>query len=129
MNSIWSETIELPHFPALKEDIKTDVLIIGGGITGILCAYFLQKAGVNYVLVEGRQICSGVTKNTTAKITSQHGLLYHKLLERFNLEYARKYLEINQIAVEKYRQLCEGMDCDFEEKSSYVFRSGTVSSA
>ena len=113
MNSIWSETIELPHFPALKEDIKTDVLIIGGGITGILCAYFLQKAGVNYVLVEGRQICSGVTKNTTAKITSQHGLLYHKLLERFNLEYARKYLEINQMAVEKYRQLCEGMDCDF----------------
>lgn len=121
MNSIWSETIELPHFPALKEDIKTDVLIIGGGITGILCAYFLQKAGVNYVLVEGRQICSGVTKNTTAKITSQHGLLYHKLLERFNLEYARKYLEINQMAVEKYRQLCEGMDCDFEEKSSYVY--------
>lgn len=121
MNSIWSETIELPHFPSLNEDLKTDILIIGGGITGILCAHFLQNAGVDYVLVEGKQICSGVTKNTTAKITSQHGLLYHKLLERFNLEYARKYLEINQMAVEKYRQLCEGMDCDFEGKSSYVY--------
>ena len=121
MNSIWSETIELPHFSSLNEDVKTDVLIIGGGITGILCAYFLQKAGVDYILVEGKKICSGVTKNTTAKITSQHGLLYHKLLERFDLEYARKYLEINQMALEKYRQLCEGMDCDFEGKSSYVY--------
>ena len=121
MNSIWSETTELPHFPVLNEDKKTDILIIGGGITGILCAYFLQKAGVDYILVEGNQICSGVTKNTTAKITSQHGLLYHKLLERFDVEYARKYLEINQIAVERYRQLCEGMDCDFEGKSSYVY--------
>lgn len=121
MNSIWSKTIELPNFPSLKGDIKTDVLIIGGGITGILCAHFLQKAGVDYILVEGKQICSGVTKNTTAKITSQHGLLYHKLLKKFDLEYARKYLEINQMAVEKYRQLCEGKDCDFEEKSSYVY--------
>ena len=121
MDSIWSETIKLPNFPTLKENIKTDVLIIGGGITGILCAHFLQKAGVDYMLVEGNKICSGVTKNTTAKITSQHGLLYHKLLEKFDLEYARKYLEINQMAVEKYRQLCEGMDCDFEEKSSYVY--------
>lgn len=121
MNSIWSETTELPHFPALNEDKKTDILIIGGGMAGILCAYFLQKAGVDYILVEGKQICSGVTKNTTAKITSQHGLFYHKLLERFDLEYARKYLEINQMAVEKYRQLCEGMECDFEGKSSYVY--------
>lgn len=121
MNSIWSETIELPHFPALEGDLKTDVLIIGGGMTGILCAHFLQKAGVDYTLVEGRRICSGVTKNTTGKITSQHGLIYHKLLEKFDLEYARKYLEINQMAVEKYRQLCEGLDCDFEEKSSYVY--------
>lgn len=121
MNSIWTDHVELPHFPALKEDIKTDVLIIGGGLAGILCAYFLQKAGVDYVLVEGEQICSGVTQNTTAKITSQHGLLYHKLYKQYGVEYARKYLEINQLAVEKYRQLCEGISCDFEEKSSYVY--------
>lgn len=121
MYSLWSETTELPHFPALKEDRKTDVLIIGGGITGILCAYFLHRAGVDYLLVEGKQICSGETKNTTAKITSQHGLLYHKLLEKNGLEYASKYLEINQLAVEKYRQLCEKTECGFTSKSSYVY--------
>lgn len=74
MTSIWSESTRLPHFPTLEGGIKTDVLIIGGGITGILCAYFLQEKGMDYVLVEGRTICAGVTRNTTAKITSQHGM-------------------------------------------------------
>ena len=79
MHSLWSETATLPSFEALNKNLKTDVLIIGGGITGILCAHYLQEAGVNYVLLEADCILNGVTKNTTAKITSQHGLLYHKI--------------------------------------------------
>ena len=61
MDSIWTKTVNLPHFPVLKGDKKTDVLIIGGGMAGMLCAYFLQQQGVDYVLAEGRTICSGVT--------------------------------------------------------------------
>ena len=64
MDSIWTKNVNLPHFPVLKGDKKTDVLIIGGGMAGLLCAHFLQQQGVDYVLVEGRTICSGVTKNT-----------------------------------------------------------------
>ena len=74
MKSIWQDTVQLLHFPQLKKDIHTDVLIIGGGIAGILSAYFLHQAGVKYVLVEKNTICSGTTQNTTAKITYQHGL-------------------------------------------------------
>ena len=76
MNSIWVSATELPHFKALQGDIDTDVLVIGGGMCGLLCAYFLQQAGVRYALAEANTIGSGVTKNTTAKITSQHGLIY-----------------------------------------------------
>lgn len=121
MDSIWSEYTMLPHFHTLKDDIKTDVLIIGGGITGILCAYFLQEKGIDYILAEGQTICSGITKNTTAKITSQHGLIYHKLLKRFGLEKTKLYLQANQTAVKKYFALCQTIDCDFEEKPSYVY--------
>ena len=74
--SVWQDEISLPKFRQIEEDKKTDVLIIGGGICGILCAYFLHKKGIDYVLAEGSTICSGATKNTTAKITSQHGLIY-----------------------------------------------------
>ena len=81
MKSIWQLSSELPKSPTLKNDIKTDVLIIGGGIAGILTAYFLQQRGVKYILVEKDEICSGTTHNTTAKITYQHGLIYNKLLK------------------------------------------------
>lgn len=121
MKSLWLEAAEKPRFEPLKEDSKTEVLIIGGGLAGLLCAYELEKAGVDYVLVEASEICGGITKNTTAKITSQHGLCYHKLLKRFGLEKARAYLEAGEKAVEKYRALCKTLDCDFEEQDAFVY--------
>lgn len=121
MRSIWTENISLPQFKQLKGSKKTDVLIIGGGIAGILCAYFLEKAGVNYALVEGGRICSGITKNTTAKITSQHGLIYQKLLKSIGTERAKMYLDANQDAVRKYARLCRRMDCDYEVRHAYVY--------
>lgn len=119
--SIWKMTERLPRFAPLTENRKTDVLIIGGGIAGILCAYFLQERGVDYMLVERDTICSGITGNTTAKITAQHGLVYGKLIKTVGLVRARQYLEANQEAVRKYYKLCEGMDCDFESKDHYVY--------
>lgn len=121
MRSIWTENISLPQFKQLKGSKKTDVLIIGGGMAGILCAYFLEKAGVNYALVEGGRICSGITKNTTAKITSQHGLIYQKLLKSIGTERAKMYLDANQDAVRKYARLCRRMDCDYEVRHAYVY--------
>lgn len=73
MNSLWTDTTEKPHFDSLKGEIITDVLIVGGGLTGILCAYMLQNYGIDYTLIEAKKICSGITKNTTAKVTAQTG--------------------------------------------------------
>ena len=121
MNSVWSETVKINEFAALKGNAKTDVLIIGGGIAGILCAHFLHNAGVKYILAEGNRIGGGITKNTTAKITSQHGLIYHKLLKNAGIEKTKMYLEANEKALNEYRKLCAGIDCDFEEKDAYVY--------
>lgn len=121
MHSVWSETVNFPVLGQQKEDINTDVLIIGGGITGILCAYMLQQSGINYVLIEANTIYSGITKNTTAKITSQHGLIYNGLARRFGLEKARMYLEANETALKKYYELCKIFDCEFESKDSFVY--------
>ena len=121
MNSIWSKSVTLPQFNPIDGDKKTDVLIIGGGISGILCAYLLQEKGVDYMLVEGASICKGVTKNTTAKITSQHGLIYNKLLKSNGYEKAKMYLDANQAALKQYESLCGNIDCDFEIKPSYVY--------
>ena len=85
MDSLWLNGVTPPKFTPLKEDISTDVLVIGGGISGILCAYTLKEAGLSVVLVEANTLCSGNTAGTTAKITAQHGLIYHKLLNKFVL--------------------------------------------
>lgn len=121
MISVWSDNADLPKFESLGGDVKTDVLIIGGGMAGLLCAYFLQKKGASYLLAEGRTICSGVTKNTTAKITAQHGLIYHKLLKSLGAEKAKMYYKSNTAAIAAYKEICAGIDCGFEEKPSYVY--------
>lgn len=121
MESLWSDSVALPKFNSLREDIKTDVLIIGGGITGILCAYMLKRANVNYILVEASSIGNGITKNTTAKITAQHGLLYDKLIQDVGAIKAAEYLKANLQAVDEFRKLCDGIDCNFEEKDAYVY--------
>ena len=121
MDSLWQQTVNCFTFESLKEDIKTDVLIIGGGMAGILCAHMLHQSGIPYVLVEAETICSGITKNTTAKVTSQHGLLYQKLIREFGVGGAKQYLDVNEKALEKYRHLCRDIDCDFKEETSYVY--------
>lgn len=121
MDSIWTKTAQLPQFEPLRSDLNTDVLIIGGGLAGVLCAYKLARAGVDYTLVEANRVCGGITKNTTAKITSQHGLIYDKLIREFGEERARLYLEANQRALEEYRALCNNINCDFEEKDAFVY--------
>ena len=120
MNSIW-HNIELPHFPALEGDLRTDVLIIGGGMAGLLCAHCLQQAGVSCIVAEANTIAGGITKNTTAKITSQHGLIYHKLASRFGMDTAGRYLEANEQAVRSFRDLCRDIDCDFSEQDNHIY--------
>lgn len=121
MKSIWQNEVEMPEFPALQKDIKTEVLIIGGGIAGILAAYFLEQKGIQYVLVEKNRICSGTTGHTTAKITLQHGIIYSELLDTFGRERAWKYLAANRWAVEEYGKLCKNIDCNYEQKDNFVY--------
>ena len=120
LNSIWAET-SLPQFPRLQGDKTTQILIIGGGMAGLLCAFRLKQAGADVLLVEAGRICGGVTQNTTAKITSQHGLIYHKLLHKLGREKAGMYLQANQQAVTDFHTLCKDIPCHFESQSAFVY--------
>ena len=123
MNSLWSATTRDVHFPQLKENIKTDVVIVGGGLAGVLCLKELTDRGVDCVLLEAKSIGSGTTQNTTAKITFQHGIIYDKLIKSMGIENAHKYLDANRNALEKYRKMSNVFPCDFEEKEAYIYSS------
>ncbi len=121
MNSIWSATAKNEGFPTLQGDIKTDVVIVGGGLAGVMCLKELTDRGVDCVLLEAKSIGFGITKNTTAKITYQHGIIYDKLIKDIGVEKARKYLTANKEALEKIRKMSEKYLCYFEEKDEYIY--------
>lgn len=121
MVSLWENTAELPKFPRLRGDIKTDVLIIGGGIAGILCGYKLKNAGIRCVIAERGAVCRGVTAGTTAKITVHHGAVFDRLINEFGTEKTALYLKANERALDEYKALCNNIKCDFKETDSYIY--------
>lgn len=123
MESIWTKTCSLPPCPPLSRDKHADVAIVGGGLTGLLAAYLLKDSNLAVVVLEKGCLGRGATGFTTAKITSQHGLIYHRLLKTIGPDPARQYAAANQKAVDSYRRLIEkeNIDCDFSDQPSFLY--------
>ena len=121
--SLWSQSTQIPRRETLTRSLTADVAVIGSGMAGVLIADRLQKMGLKTVVLEASRIASGQTKNTTAKITSQHGMIYHALIERFGRERAQQYAAANQQAIHEYAQLIREreIDCDFVEAPAYLY--------
>lgn len=121
--TIWMQSVSCPGQAALAGDISTDVAVIGGGMTGILTAHFLEQSGRECVVLEADEIGSGQTERTTAKVTIQHNLIYYKLIQRMGKEKAQQYADANQQAIERYRILIQkyGIDCDWRECPAYLY--------
>ncbi len=123
MGSLWECTADIPPQQELKEDITTDVVVIGGGMAGVLIAYLLQESGMDAVVLEAENVAFGQTRNTTAKITSQHGLIYDKLVSKFGKERALQYARANQAAISEYERVIKGngISCDFIRLPAFVY--------
>ncbi|MBQ6795116.1 MAG: FAD-dependent oxidoreductase [Clostridia bacterium] len=119
--SVWTDEVKMPSFNNLEGDKRCEVLIIGGGLCGILCAYYLKNKGIDCVVVEGGHIAGGITENTTGKITYLHSLIYSDLLLTYGKEKAQMYLKANMEAMEEYKKLCENIECEFEIKDAYTY--------
>src|SRR5690625_6083808 len=91
--SYWRKSTDLPTFPKLENNLKVDVAIVGGGITGITAAYLLSKKQLNVALIETDVILNGTTGYTTAKITAQHDLIYYELIQALDKDHARLYYD------------------------------------
>lgn len=119
----WRESLTFPSFPKLERDLETDVLIVGGGITGITSAYLLSKAGKKVTLIDGSEILNGTTGHTTAKITSQHGAIYDQLISKHGEEKSRLYYEANQEGMELIKTLIQehSIDCGLTPQDAYLY--------
>lgn len=124
MNSLWLSNNNVnDNFNSLKEDLSADVCIIGAGIFGTTCAYYLSKLGYKVVLLEKDEIGTKTTGNTTGKITSQHNLFYNYLSTSYGKNFAKDYLEANEKTIENIKKIIdeEKIKCDFSYQNAYVY--------
>lgn len=123
MQSIWSKATDLPRQKQLKGNVQVENVVIGAGMAGILTAYFLQKQGKEVIVIEADKVADGQTKNTTAKITSQHGLCYYRMIKKAGKARAYGYAKANEEAIATYEKIIneEGIECQFERLPSFLY--------
>lgn len=123
MESLWTESVQnrAIAYPRLDGDARAQVLVIGGGLTGILCARLLTDAGLECLVVEQGRIGRGATGYTTAKVTLQHGLEYADMIERIGLERTRLYQYAQRDALLQLQALADAVSCDHEYRNAYVY--------
>ncbi len=121
--SYWIASTPKPNYPTLNEDINVDVAIVGGGLAGISCAYLLKKEGLKVAVLEAGHIAKGTTGHTTAKLTSQHELIYSKLINQMGGELAQQYADANETAIHEIKRIAEdnNIDCDYTIQAAIAY--------
>ncbi len=119
----WNATATATEFPRLSGKERVDVAIVGGGIVGITTARLLKDKGCSVAVVEARKVGRQVTGKSTAKITSQHSIVYQTLEQKFGADRARLYADAQERALRKIQGLAAqyGIGCDIEIKAAYAY--------
>ena len=121
--SLWLKGIKVSKMTSLKETTYTDVLIIGGGITGISCAYHLKESKLRITIIDSGRVGHGVTANTTGKLT----YLQDNTLGMIDIIYGNKYVDNyiksqhDAIGIVKDIIIDNNINCNFESNSSYLY--------
>lgn len=121
--SVWDQ-VHLPHFDSIKKNQKTEICIVGGGITGVSIAYELALRGHKVMLVEAFRIGSGQTSRTTAHLTCQLEEQFLELLKMHDEETVRVFYEAHRKAIDIIEENIskENISCDFKRLDGHLFQ-------
>src|SRR5688572_12933958 len=127
----WSKAGALPQFPKLGRNLHVDVVIVGGGITGITAAYLLKKSGVKIALVERRKLGGVDTAHTTAHLTQVTDKRLPNLISQFGENGARLTWEAGGAAIDQIVKNIreEEIESEFNWVPGYLHSSLTHSRA
>jgi glycine/D-amino acid oxidase-like deaminating enzyme/nitrite reductase/ring-hydroxylating ferredoxin subunit len=119
---LFSELVPL-DFEQLRENLTTDVVIVGGGITGLSIAYQLLKTGKRVVVVEDGYIGSGESGRTSAHLTNALDDRYYILEKTFGKDHTKLIAQSHTEAIRfiEYTAKTENIECEFERVSGYLF--------
>jgi glycine/D-amino acid oxidase-like deaminating enzyme len=122
--SLWQNGMpDYKSKEATNLDAKFDVLIVGGGITGITTALQLQRSGLQCVVAEAQNLCFGTTGGTTAHLNTFLDTSYNTIEKKFSKHAAALIAKAANQALELYQSNLEecNVDCGYEQKDGYLY--------
>ncbi len=126
----WSDSASLPRFARLAENLTVDVVIVGGGITGLTAAWLLKRSGRKVAVIERSRCMGGDTGYTTAHVTAVTDLRLSALRKSFGDDHARAAWDAGFAAIAQIDECVrtEAIDCDFAWVPGYLYANGGAES-
>jgi glycine/D-amino acid oxidase-like deaminating enzyme/nitrite reductase/ring-hydroxylating ferredoxin subunit len=121
VTSLWLDHADLPTFDTVQEPAQYDVVVVGAGLTGLVTALLLVRAGLSVAVVEGRRIGSGTTGNTTAKISLLQGTRLSTLATKNPLKTVRAYVDANREGKEWLLRYCDDHGIDVQKRPAFTY--------
>jgi glycine/D-amino acid oxidase-like deaminating enzyme/nitrite reductase/ring-hydroxylating ferredoxin subunit len=118
----WLDTAKIKTFPALSADVTVDVLVVGGGITGLTTAYLLKEAGITVAVAERTQLAMIDTGHTTAHLTHVTDLRLSEMVKNFGKDHAQAAWDAGAAAIDQIEELVrkEKIECEFTRVPGYL---------
>lgn len=122
-DNFWGKGINIKEYNSLRKNVKCEVAVIGGGISGILCSYFLSEQGYNVILIEKNKLYSGATGHTTAHISVIENYIYKNLCKLYDKGVARTYYKSRLDGIKLYDYLISAynIECDYKRVDSIFY--------
>lgn len=123
-DSYWiKHTKKEKHYPSVDHDLHVNMMIVGAGLTGLSCAYYISKTAKDAIVIESDQIGYGASGRNTGKLTFQHGLLYHTLIEKYDKVFAQRYYRAQCDAMTSIKAIIEDhhIDCDYQNSDAILY--------
>src|SRR5438874_8402824 len=121
---LWLALERHPHrrrYQSLNRDMVTDVVIVGGGLTGAVLAWTFAKAGIRVVVLEAKRVGHGSTAANSALLMHEPDRDLGELTEWFGARSARRIWHLSRQATRDFTRILQTIDCDLAQRDAVYF--------